>query len=446
MNKTTTTLLTAVLLLSAWPLAGQTRGPASAAWTFPVEEYRLRNGLRVILSADNSLPLVSVVLAYGAGSVREQPGQAGLAFLMENLMFQGSENVGPLQHVGYIQKTGGIVNAETTPDKSLYYQTLPSNQLALALWLESDRMGSLLLSTRDRERRQDELLEEYRSRLGLEPYLESYALFDTLLYPDFAYGHPLIGSRGNLKALTDADVKSFHAAYYVPNNAVLTIVGDIQVARTKELVARYFDSIPPGEGVIPPPPPQFRQEGEISRLMEDASLPSPGFHLGYRLSPLRPGDMYAMKILQYVLSRGKSSRLYTRIMKKDLTAYNFGAILEERRGVEALKIFALNSTDVMADRCQKAVLSEFDKLKGSLIPLEELERARHLFKTDYIRLLTTNMDRALFLADAAFADIRLDALPAELDKYLRVSPQNLIILANRLFVPANKVILNIRVR
>jgi predicted Zn-dependent peptidase len=446
MSNATTLLLTATLLLSAGPPSAWPKEAVSSGWRFPVEEYRLNNGLRVILSADETLPLVSVVLAYGAGSIREQQGQAGLAYLMENLMFQGSENIGPLQHLSYIQRTGGIVNADTTLDKAVYYQALPSNQLALALWLESDRMRSLQITAGSLEKRREEILAEHRRRLATEPYLESYSVFDTSLYPDFPYGHPLIGAGGDLEGLTEADIKAFYAGFYIPNNAVLTIVGDIQIARTKELVAKYFDPIPPGSAVSPPPRPNFEQHREVVQMMQDASLPSPGFHLGYRLFPPQTGDTYALKILEYLLFRGRTSRLYTRIMKRDLTAYYFWGGLEDRGGVPALKIFALNTTDVMAERCQRALLSEFEKLKVGLVSEDELNKARRLFKLDYLQRLSTGLDRALYLVDAAFADIPLQALPSELEKYMKVSSQSLNLLVNRLFVPGNKVVLNIRVR
>jgi len=446
MRKTITFLLTAILLLPAALLSARPQEVDPSGWRFAVEEYRLNNGLRVILSADETLPLVSVVVAYGAGSIREKQGQVGLAYLMENLMFQGSENIGPLQHLNYIQRSGGIVNAETTLDKALYYQTLPSNELALALWLESDRMRSLQITARSLEKRRAELLAEHRRRLATEPYLESYAVFDASLYPDFPYGHPLIGSGGDLESLTEADIKAFYAGYYIPNNAVLAIVGDIQIARTKDLVARYFEAIPPGSAVPPPPQPNFEQRQEVVKTMEDFSLPSPGFHLGYRLFPLQTGDAYTMKILEYLLFRGRTSRLYTRIMKKDLTAYDFYGGLEERRGVMALKAFALNTTGVMAEHCQKALLSEFEKLKVGIVSEEELNKARRLFKLDYLRRLSTGRDRAFFIADAAFSDIPLQSIPAELEKYMKVSSQSLNMLVNRLFVPANKVVLNIRIR
>ncbi len=447
MNKATRSLATALLLL-AGPAAGRlvSQETFSSGWTFPVVTYRLNNGLKVVLSEDQTLPVVSVVVAYGAGPVREQNGQTGLAYFLENLMFQGSENVGPLQHLSFVQKVGGELNANTTPDKTLFYETVPSSQLPLALWLESDRMRSLLFSAGTLERVRSELLDTHQRRLAAEPYLESYDFFDGVLYPDFAYGHPLVGNGEDLKSLPPDAVRDFYERYYVPANAVLTVVGSFDAARARELVSRYFDSIPPGTAAPTPALPRFEQEREVVRTFKDALLPTPGFHLGYRLSPLQTGDRHALGILDYLLLRGQSSRLYVRIMKKELTAYYLTGGLEKRLGLEAFKISALNNNEVMADRCQKAVLSEFDRLKVSLVAEAELDKAKRLYKMDYLRRLSTTLDRALFLTEAAFATAPLPELATELEQYMKVSPQSIYSLAVRLFVPSNLVIVNVRNR
>jgi predicted Zn-dependent peptidase len=414
-----------------------------AYWDYPVQEYRLKNGLRVILSEDDSLPLVTVAIAYRAGTVRERQGQEGLAYLMETLMFQGSENVGPLQHVGYIQKVGGELNATTTFDKSLFYQTLPSNQLALALWLESDRMRSALISAAAVERQRSTLLEEHLSRLAGEPYLESFSIFDTLLYPDLQYGRPLIGNGEEMKRLTGADVSAFYRAFYVPNNAVLCIVGNIQAVRAKELVARYFETIPPGPDPPALPSPRFEQQGEVSVFHPDIPAPTAGFHLGYRIYPLQTGDVYALKILEYLLMKGKTSRLWSRLIDKDRTAYHLSGGLEERGAAMGLKIFCLTNNAVMADRSHRGILSEIDRIRSGSVSESDLEKAKRFFRADYARRLATRQDRALMLIEAAFSGRSLASLPEELSLHLRVNATRLSALVARHFVPRNKVFMRL---
>jgi zinc protease len=446
MRKAAGTLVTALVLLGGAVAALPGQESFSSGWTFPVHRYRLANGLRVVLSEDPSLPVVSVAVVYGAGTIREQSGQIGLAFLLENLMFQGSANVSPLQHLSFIQKAGGELNANTTLDKALYYETLPSNQLALALWLESDRMRSLAFTPSSIARTEDELREAHLRRLATEPYLESYTVFETYLYPDFAYGHPLLLTGEELKNLTPADVSTFYEHYYGPGNAVLAIVGDIQVGRARELVERYFESIPPGPPVAPPPPPGFDQKREVVRTFKETLLPTPGFHLGYRFLPSQTGDRQTMRILEYLLLRGATSRLNARLLKKDLSAYSFSGGLEEKLGVTALRMFALTNNEVMSDRALRAIMSEIDRLKTGLVGDDELDKAKRLFRMDHLRRLGNGLGRALFLAGAAFDDVPTSELSAELDKHMRVTAQGLNGLASRVFQPQNQVLLNIRNR
>lgn len=435
-------ILLTLLVPASFPAAlAQETAPTSLGFEF--KEHRLRNGLRVILSVDDRLPLVTVVVAYSAGTIRERPGQEGLAFLLENLMFRGSENVSPLQHIGFVQKVGGDLNATTTPDRTLFYQNLPSNSLALALWLESDRMKSLAITPAAIEITRTDLIKGHQERLASDPYLGSFAWFDALLYPDDFYGHSLINAGEEMKNLTEKEILDFHQTYYVPNNAVLCIVGNIDLAGTMELVARYFDTIPPGYDIPTLPVPAFRQDNEVVRNLSAIQASSPGFHLGFRFYPLQTGDAYSLKILEYLLLKGETSRLRNRLLRHDLTAYYLSGGLENRGGVLALKIFCLNSNAGMLEKSEKAILSEIDRVRTNPISPDELAKAKQLFKMDYLRSQSTNLGRALFLVDAALSGKPLSALGAELDKYMKVYPPTLKALIGRHFTPRNKVILEL---
>jgi zinc protease len=412
----------------------------------PLTQYRLKNGLQVILSEDDSLPVVSVVVAYAAGPVREQPGRSGLAYLMENLMFQGSENVSPMQHINYIQRIGGEFNANTAFDKTYFYETVPSNQLALALWLESDRMAAPAITGPNVERAKEALVAESRQRRTTEPYMESFFLFDSLLYPDFAYGHPVIGTEEDLKRITEEDVRAFASAYYVPNNAVLCIAGSFSVPKTRELVAKYFETIPRGADVIPPPPPRSEMPAGRERVVADPLAPSPAFHLGFRLSRLQPGDAYSLRILDVLLTRGNSSRLHKRLVKKERIALYLNGGVEERGEIPTLRIFAISPNDVMADLCRKAVTAEIGKLRTAPVPEAELAKAKVLFKSDYLDRMASSLPRALFLCESILSGDRLEDIPEEFGRYLRVTPVTIISLANRLFKPENTYGLDLRAK
>lgn len=430
-------LVLAVLSCPPAGLNAQEQAPPKGL-DFPLIQYTLKNGLHVILSEDESLPLVSVVVAYGVGPIREQPGQSGLAYLMENLMFQGSENISPMQHVNYIQRIGGEFNANTTFDKSFFYQTVPSNQLALVLWLESDRMGALSVTGVNVERAKETLMAEQRQRRSAEPYLESFFLFDEILFPDFVYGHPLLGTEEDLRKIAEEDIRSFYRTYYVPNNAVLCVTGSFNIPRTKELIARYFETVPRGNDVPDPPSPKLIDAGRPRDLhLKESLAPSPAFHFGYRINHLQTGESYSLRILDILMFRGKGSRLYKRLMKKERVALYLSGGVEERRGLRAFKVFTISNNPVMSDLSRKAIVSEMGKLRTTLVSDAELAKAKDLFKMDYLGRLSTSLQKALFLSETVLSGNRLEDLAAEYTKYLRVTPVAIISLANRLFAPEN---------
>jgi len=427
-------------LLSAAPQAPET----SHGLPFSFQEYRLRNGLRVVLSEDDRLPLVTVAVGYGAGTLYERPGQEGLAYLLENLMFQGSENVGPLQHITYVQKVGGELNATTTADEALFHETLPSNQLALALWLESDRMKSLIITSAAIRRTREDLLREHEERLAADPYLGTFAEFDEILYPDPLYGHALIGP--GMAKLTEAEIVEFYRIYYVPNNAVLCIVGHIDPGKTRELVARYFDSIPPGLDVPFPRQAEFRRESDAVERTARVSAPGAGFHMGFRFFPLMPGEASCLRLLECVLLDGETSRLRNRLLHRELTATYLTGTLEERPGLPVLKVFCLATNAVLVARSEKAILSEIDKLKSNPLSAEELQKVQRRYRANYLNRISTGLGKARFLVEAVFTGKGLDSLGRELDAVLAVTPQVLAAFTAKYFVPQNRAVLEIEPR
>ncbi|MCU0243227.1 MAG: insulinase family protein [Acidobacteria bacterium] len=444
--KRTAALLVFIALFVAPAPRASAQGPAPASTPFRVQDYRLRNGLRVVLSEDARLPLVTVAVAYGAGTLREKPGQEGLAYLLENLMFQGSENVPSLQHVGFVQKVGGELNATTTVDKALFYETLPANYLALVLWLESDRMRSLAMAPAAIERTRADLLEAHRSRLASDPFFGTFAAFDSLLFPDDLYGRPLLGTGEDLMKLPEPEIAAFRRAYYVPNNAVLAIVGDIDAGRARELVARYFETVPPGADVPTPPRPVFDRPNDAVVRTARIATDGAGFHMGYRFFPFQPGEIYALRILEYLLAEGETSRLRDRLVHKDRLARHFSVSVDSRLSIAALKFFCLGNNRVMAERSQRAILSELDKLRTNAVSLDEINRAKRRFKRDYLDRLSTNLGKALFLVDAVFAGAPLDDLGAEMERYLAVGPPSVQAFVAKYFIPQNRVVLDLEGR
>jgi zinc protease len=418
----------------------------TTGFPFPFSRYSLRNGLQVVLSEDDSLPLVSVVVAYQAGSIHEQPGKTGLAHLLENMMFQGSLNVGPLQHFSYISRIGGELNANTTEAVTYFYQTVPANQLALALWLESDRMKMLEIDAAKVERAKQAILDGIVQRKVDEPYLESQLVFEGLLYPDFAHGHSILGREEDIFRLDVEDARNFYETYYTPNNAVLVVVGNINYHRTKEMVEKYFATIAPGKKLplfLPPRPPE--KENVVQSFVEPLA-PSSAFHLGYRVAPPFSRDYYALTILDYLLFKGKSARLQKKLIKKEGVALFLTGGIEKRKDVAVMKLFAMNNNATMVELTQRSILSEFSKLRVVDVSSEELARAKNMFRRDYANRLASPLERALFLAETLFSPPSLEGLSEQLARYMRVSASEIRGIVNRYLIPENSVVLNVEPR
>lgn len=391
--------------------------------SFPFSSFKLENGLTVILSVDESLPLVSVVVAYRVGSTLDPPGKAGMAYLMENLMFLGSRNIGPMQYINYLNRIGGEFNAETKADKTIFSQTIPSNQLALVLWLESDRMNSLSINASNVQHAKNSLIEEIKIAKDNDPYRESALYFDQLLYANDAYSHPVIGSNiDDIRNITVDDVSNFFSMYYTPNNAVVSIAGNIDIGRTTELVRKYFESIRSGRTIDPSLNFEKPDEAiDIEEIFEHTLAPSPGFYLGYRLSSPKTNDYYTLSIIDYLLLQGKSSRLHKRLLRQRIAFHLEGGI-EIRKDFAVFKILALTNEEMMKERSRRAVFSEINKLRTNLIQDKELQRAKNMFKADYLKKFETTLGKAVHLAETYIENGQSDELFSELNRYMRVTP------------------------
>lgn len=433
-------LALACILGIGLPLSAQV-GPS-----FPLTHYRLRNGLEVILAEDAALPVVSVAVAYNVGSVHEIAGKSGLAYIMENLMFSGSTNVAPFQHFNFINRVGGELSASTSEDRTLFYQTVPSNQLALVLWLESDRMKSLEIGEGAFDRARNALVDDLVQKKS-EPYFASQLSFDQLIYSDFAHSHPVLGAEEDVRNLTVEDARNFYAHYYVPNNAVLCISGDFNKSTVREFVARFFETIPRGKDVGQSFEPPVYTRRQVVKTYQDVLASSPAFHMGFRIAPPYSNDFYALSIIDYVLFRGAGSRLTRRLLGRDnKIAYLASGGIERRKDQAIYRIFCVVNNAAMADRCQDAVFSELDRLKRAFLSDKDLARAKMMFKRDYLDRLASTMDKAIFLCESTLALKNFDDLPLELDKYMKVTSFDIVGIINRYFTADNSIILNVKTK
>ena len=431
----------------AFLLALNTALPAQIADTFPypLHHFTLNNGLEVILSEDSSLPIVSVVSVYRVGSMDEVPGKTGLAHLLENLMFQGSRNIGRMQHINLINRIGGAFNALTLVDKTIFQQTVPSNQLALVLWMESDRMNSLLINESKVSRTKQALMEDIERRKSEDLYLRSSLHFDQLAFADFSYNHPVLGYEEDILNLNVEDVRNFYDTFYSPDNVVLCIVGNIDRNRTENLVRRYFGSIPKGGARPRLEKEDFPEPLENIELTTSALVPSPGFLVGYRLPEPGTPDFYSLAVADFALLQGRGSRLQRRLVQRERLASYLGGGIDKRRDRSVFKIMVLNNSEVIRERTQRALFGEFNKFRTSLLSPKEFQRAKNMFRRDYIQRYSTTTGRAIFLAEYFLDFGTIDGIENELNKYMAVSPSQLMQIAGP-YLARKRIILNIKTK
>jgi zinc protease len=410
--------------------------------------FTLKNGLEVILAGDSALPNVSVAIAYRVGSADDPPGKSGLAYLMETLMFSGSANVPPLQHINTMYRIGGNFYASATENRTIFFQTVPSHYLALVLWLESDRMRSLEITPEAFQMARDDHLSELRRKRLEEPFLESQTVFDQMLFPDPALHHPLAGTEATLGGLRIDDARSYYAENYVPNRAVLSIAGQFDRARARELVSRYFETIPRGTDIPRATPPPTVPAKEVPvRNLEDGLATAPAFFCGFRLGPAASPDTVPLGIIESILLKGPASRLTRRLLNRsNKIAFQAGGGIDIRGGEAAFRLFVVVNTESMLAVCQNAISSEFDRLRRAFVPEDELIRAKRTFKADYFDRFSTPTAQAFSLADAFLSLPDFSDLPKEFERAMSVTPYDIRAAANRYFAAADMLLVNVRTK
>ncbi|MEK6282069.1 MAG: pitrilysin family protein [Acidobacteriota bacterium] len=409
----------------------------------PIEQFNLANGLRIILCEDHAVPVVSVAIYYNVGSRNEKVGRTGFAHLFEHMMFQGSENVPKAGHFQYIFNSGGTMNGTTSTERTNYFETLPASHLPLALWLESDRMRSLKITQENLDNQRSAVQEEKRLRYDNQPYVNAFLRTNELIFKNPANAHSTIGSMEDLDAATIEDVQEFFRVYYAPNNAVLTIVGDFEIAEAKVLVHKYFEEIPSQ----PPPPPVDTSEPEdvamTQEVYHDPLAPAPAFVLGWKIPPRRTPDFYAISLAADLLFEGDSSRLYQKLVKGDESVVSIQGGIDERRGPSAVYIFALPKPGEEVAAIREQIVEEIRSLRTSGPSAEEMEKLRNSLRNDVVRGRQSTMYRAQRLAEYALYDGDPSLVDSELDQYLAITPEQIRSSVERYLDVENRVVLDI---
>ena len=357
------------------PLAGQD-APESPRVQIPIEEFRLDNGLRVVLSEDRSAPTYSICVTYNVGSRDENPGRTGLAHLLEHMMFQGSENVGKGEHFILIQANGGRMNGSTGADHTNYYAMLPSNQLDLGLFLEADRMRSLAINPANLDNQRQAVAEERRQRYDNQPYgWTSEAVIETA-YDNFGYKHATIGRAEDLDNATVDDMADLYRLYYAPNNAVLSLVGDFDTRHALDRVKTYFGNIPSQPAPPDPIMTEREQEGERRRTLEDRFARLARLDIAYKIPPGNTLSWYVMRVLNEIMAGGRSSRLYRRLVEETEVATSVSGRMVERRGPSMTWFVVRLRPGTDPNAVERLIYEEIERVREELVADDELEKAR----------------------------------------------------------------------
>ena len=348
-----------------------------------IVRHALPNGLRIVLSQDERAPIVAVNLWYDVGSKHEKAGKTGFAHLFEHMMFQGSLHVEKGEHMSLVQSSGGTLNASTWLDRTNYYETLPSHELELALWLEADRMASLLpaMTQEKLDNQRDVVKNERRWSVDNQPYGDWDERMQALVFPEtHPYHHPTIGSMEDLGAASLDDVRSFFATWYAPNNAVLTIAGDFEPSAALSMVERHFGAIPANPDLPGRPAAEVAPRiGEEVRVTVSDRVPLPRIYLAHRAPVFGTDAFDALEVAADILGLGRASRLYRSLVREQRLAQDVSVFLFPIIG--GASIFTLWTTARPggdAALLEAALLAEIDRLASEGPSGEELERVRNL--------------------------------------------------------------------
>jgi zinc protease len=390
-----------------------------------IEEYTLENGLRVVLNPDDSVPVVSVAVYYDVGSRNEREGRTGFAHLFEHMMFQGSENVPKAGHFQYVMKAGGTMNGTTSSERTNYFETLPADQLPLALWLESDRMRTLAVTQENLDNQRDAVKEEKRLRYDNQPYGQVFDLLTSMVYKNFANAHSTIGSMDDLDAATVEDCREFFRTYYAPNNAVLVVSGSFDANEAKSLIEKYFATIP---NQPKPEPLDVSEPPEIAlkaQVYEDKLAPFPAFIDGWKIPPRRTPEFYALYLAGKLLYDGESSRLYQKLVKGDESVIQIFGFTDERRGPSGVVIGAIPKPGRDVNQIRSQIYKEIEQIAAEGPSAEEMQKLRNQLINDEVRARQSSMARAQRIAEYALYDGRPDLINSELNDLLKVTPEQI---------------------
>jgi len=402
-------------------------------------EYDLDNGLHVILHEDHSTPIVAVTVMYHVGSKNEDPSRTGMAHFFEHLLFEGSENIARGEFDNYVENAGGVLNANTTQDRTFYYELLPSNQLKLGLWLESERMLHAKIQQIGIDTQNEVVKEEKRMRVDNKPYGNLLEKTMEACYDEHPYQWTPIGSMDHLDAATHEDFMDFYKTFYVPNNATLSIAGDIDIISTIELIDLYFSDIPMGNKDIYIPTIVEKTRAEERRSIIYGKDRLPLVVQAYPIPAQGTPDYYAVDMLNQVLSGGASSRLNRSVVDEKQLALYCGAFSFGLEHPGLTLAFAMVNMGVEPADVEAAMNEEVEHLKSELISDRELQKLKNQIESNFVSSNSSMAGIAESLANyyTYFGDANL--INTEIDRYLAITAEDIKRAANSYYNSSSRV-------
>lgn len=418
-----------------------TSGTVAVAQKVQFTEYDLANGLHVILHQDKSAPVVAVSVMYHVGSKNEDTARTGFAHFFEHLLFEGTDNIKRGEFDKIVSSNGGQSNANTTQDRTFYYELFPSNQLELGLWLESERMLHPVINEIGVKTQNEVVKEEKRQRLDNQPYGKFATEIFSRLFSAHPYRWQPIGSMAHLDASTLAEFKAFFKKYYVPNNAVLSIAGDIDVEKTKALVKGYFEEIPKGAAVAPVAITEMPLTHQITDTAYDSNIQIPAIFAAYRIPGNKTRDSKVLEMISSILSGGGSSRLSKKMVDEKKNALQVSAFNYALEDYGAYITLALPNNNASLDTLLADIDAEVASLQTDLISESEYKKILNQFENSYVSANSKMLGVAENLADGYTYTRNTNQLNEELEEIRSITREEIRETARKYLVKDHRLVL-----
>tara|TARA_R110002020_G_scaffold63170_2_gene168749 strand:- start:120731 stop:122053 length:1323 start_codon:yes stop_codon:yes gene_type:complete len=424
---------TALILWAIAPLASQ---------EVEYEEYDLPNGLHVILHRDNTAPLVTTSVMYHVGGKDRTQGRTGFAHLFEHLLFEGTENIDRGQWFKIVSSNGGQNNANTSQDRTYYYEVFPSNNLELGLWLESERMLHPVIDQKGIDTQKEVVKEEKRLRYDNSPYGQILPVVGKNLFEKHPYKDPNIGYMDDLDAATLDDVVAYNKKYYVPNNAVLVVAGDIDINTTKKMVEDYFGPIPKGTEVSRNYPKEDPITKQVNTITRDPNIQIPATIIAYRTPGFKERDAYVLDMISSYLSDGKSSKLYKKIVDDQKQALQIGAYNIGQEDYGMYLVFGLPVGDTKLEVLVSETEEEIEKIRTELISENDYQKLQNKFENRFVNSNSSIQGIAGSLATNYLLYGDTSLINKELDIYRSIDREEMKAVANKYLNPNQRVVID----